>query len=258
MWGSEGKGAPAGRAARLVSTAHVYTPPHTLPPTCPPNHSTTCAQPNHTLKCASPPSTRSTTTNQPCSLDLSSRFAIVGPNGIGKSTLLGLISGELAPTRGHVYRNPKVRLAVFSQHHVDGLDLALTPLQYMLKVFPQVGGWCGRWRGCAEVGWWMCVCVCFWGGGAQGRLCALAAGWCLRGGWQEWLWLQPQGPLGAALHTPPPRPPPPPANHAPYPWGHPVHPPLHPVHPPLPPSRCPPPAQGGGAPRPAQLLWHPR
>ncbi|KAL4424205.1 hypothetical protein ABPG75_001506 [Micractinium tetrahymenae] len=70
-------------------------------------------------------------------LDLTSRFAIVGPNGIGKSTLLGLIAGELQPTRGHVYRNPKVRLAVFSQHHVDGLDLALSPLQYMLKVFPQ-------------------------------------------------------------------------------------------------------------------------
>lgn len=44
-----------------------------------------------------------------CRLDLSSRFAIVGPNGIGKSTLLGLISGELQPTKGHVYRNPKVR-----------------------------------------------------------------------------------------------------------------------------------------------------
>jgi ATP-binding cassette subfamily F protein 3 len=70
-------------------------------------------------------------------LDLSSRFAIVGPNGIGKSTLLGLIGGELQPTKGHVYRNPKVRLAVFSQHHVDGLDLALTPLQYMAKTFPQ-------------------------------------------------------------------------------------------------------------------------
>lgn len=44
-----------------------------------------------------------------CRLDLSSRFAIVGPNGIGKSTLLGLISGELQPTKGHVYRNPKAR-----------------------------------------------------------------------------------------------------------------------------------------------------
>ena len=31
---------------------------------------------------------------------------------------------------------PQVRMATFSQHHVDGLDLALTPLQYMLKCFP--------------------------------------------------------------------------------------------------------------------------
>ena len=30
----------------------------------------------------------------------------------------------------------QVRLATFSQHHVDGLDLALTGLQYMLRSFP--------------------------------------------------------------------------------------------------------------------------
>jgi len=30
----------------------------------------------------------------------------------------------------------QVRLATFSQHHVDGLDLALTALQYMLRSFP--------------------------------------------------------------------------------------------------------------------------
>lgn len=30
----------------------------------------------------------------------------------------------------------QVRLATFSQHHVDGLDLALTPLQYMMRSFP--------------------------------------------------------------------------------------------------------------------------
>lgn len=70
-------------------------------------------------------------------LDTESRLSIVGPNGIGKSTLLGLISGTLEPTKGRVYRNPKVRLAIFSQHHVDGLDLALTPLQYMAKCFPE-------------------------------------------------------------------------------------------------------------------------
>ncbi|KAL3162625.1 hypothetical protein ABBQ38_008672 [Trebouxia sp. C0009 RCD-2024] len=68
-------------------------------------------------------------------IDMESRFAMVGPNGIGKSTLLGLISGQLEPTKGTITRNPKVRMAVFSQHHVDGLDLALTPLAYMLASF---------------------------------------------------------------------------------------------------------------------------
>lgn len=70
-------------------------------------------------------------------MDLESRFAIVGPNGIGKSTLLNLISGYLEPTEGSVQRNPRVRFATFSQHHVDGLDLALSPLQYMVKTFPE-------------------------------------------------------------------------------------------------------------------------
>ncbi|GIL87925.1 hypothetical protein Vretifemale_15973 [Volvox reticuliferus] len=69
-------------------------------------------------------------------LDLESRFAIVGPNGIGKSTLLNLISGKLQPTEGSITRNTRVRLATFSQHHVDGLDLALTPLQLLAKAFP--------------------------------------------------------------------------------------------------------------------------
>ena len=43
-------------------------------------------------------------------LDLSSRLAIVGPNGIGKSTLLSLISGRLEASKGAITRNPKVRV----------------------------------------------------------------------------------------------------------------------------------------------------
>eukprot|EP00898_Chlorokybus_atmophyticus_P008045 jgi/Chlat1/8241/Chrsp77S07670 len=69
-------------------------------------------------------------------IDLDSRLAMVGANGVGKSTLLKLIAGELEPTSGTVFRSNKVRMSVFSQHHVDGLDLASTPLLYMMKLYP--------------------------------------------------------------------------------------------------------------------------
>ncbi|KAF6136188.1 hypothetical protein GIB67_001597 [Kingdonia uniflora] len=72
-------------------------------------------------------------------IDLDSRIAMVGPNGIGKSTILKLISGELQPSSGTVFRSAKVRIAVFSQHHVDGLDLSSNPLLYMMRSFPAYG-----------------------------------------------------------------------------------------------------------------------
>ncbi|XP_057511392.1 ABC transporter F family member 3 [Actinidia eriantha] len=71
-------------------------------------------------------------------IDLDSRIAMVGPNGIGKSTILKLIAGELQPSSGTVFRSAKVRIAVFSQHHVDGLDLSSNPLLYMMRCFSGV------------------------------------------------------------------------------------------------------------------------
>ncbi|KAL5739364.1 hypothetical protein ACOSP7_028266 [Xanthoceras sorbifolium] len=38
-------------------------------------------------------------------IDLDSRIAMVGPNGIGKSTLLKLIAGELQPSSGTILRS---------------------------------------------------------------------------------------------------------------------------------------------------------
>jgi ATP-binding cassette, subfamily F, member 3 len=55
------------------------------------------------------------------SVQLNSRVAIVGPNGAGKSTLLKLLIGQLEPTKGIIQRNPRLRVAFFSQHHMDAL-----------------------------------------------------------------------------------------------------------------------------------------
>ena len=43
-------------------------------------------------------------------LDMQSRVSMVGPNGVGKSTLLSLILGDLNPTSGDVRRNHRLRI----------------------------------------------------------------------------------------------------------------------------------------------------
>ena len=67
---------------------------------------------------------------------MDSRIALVGDNGAGKTTFLQVLTGELQPTSGIVQRNPKIKIAKFSQHHVDQLNLQQTGLEYMLTKFP--------------------------------------------------------------------------------------------------------------------------
>eukprot|EP00644_Phytophthora_capsici_P008090 jgi/Phyca11/510359/fgenesh2_kg.PHYCAscaffold_58_\ len=68
-------------------------------------------------------------------LDLDSRVALVGANGTGKTTLLKLITGDLVPVAGNVRPHSKLRIARFSQHFVDVLDLEKTPLEYFRSLF---------------------------------------------------------------------------------------------------------------------------
>lgn len=66
------------------------------------------------------------------------RIAIAGKNGVGKSTLVKLLTGKLAPTRGEVTRNPNLRIAYFGQHEAELLQLqSVTPLQYLAECFPK-------------------------------------------------------------------------------------------------------------------------
>jgi ATP-binding cassette subfamily F protein 1 len=74
--------------------------------------------------------------NLELNIDLKSRIAIVGPNGVGKSTLINLIMGELEPTSGEIIRNRKLRMCKFAQHFVDQLVMTDTPIEYLKKKIP--------------------------------------------------------------------------------------------------------------------------
>ena len=53
------------------------------------------------------------------------KVGLVGPNGVGKTTLLKLILGQLEPSRGKVRRGSKMQVAYFDQMR-DALDLDAT------------------------------------------------------------------------------------------------------------------------------------
>lgn len=51
-------------------------------------------------------------------IDMESRIAIVGPNGVGKSTFLKLLIGELEPKQGEVRKNHRLVSLVFLMHYL--------------------------------------------------------------------------------------------------------------------------------------------
>ena len=68
-------------------------------------------------------------------VDMESRIAIVGANGVGKTTFLKLLINEISLIEGQQYRHTRLRISLFSQHHVDGLDLTMSPLEQMVNNF---------------------------------------------------------------------------------------------------------------------------
>ncbi|KAL7335220.1 hypothetical protein PS15p_200724 [Mucor circinelloides] len=63
------------------------------------------------------------------------RIAFVGPNGCGTSTLLDILTNEMQPTAGEVYRHTLLKKGYFSQHFMDQLDLDLLPADSMIKQY---------------------------------------------------------------------------------------------------------------------------
>ena len=66
-------------------------------------------------------------------VSMNSRIGVIGPNGAGKSTLIKVLTGEMQPTEGSVWKHPNMRMAYVAQHafhHIEN-HLDMTPNQYI-------------------------------------------------------------------------------------------------------------------------------
>ncbi|CAH2314290.1 ATP-binding cassette sub-family F member 1 [Pelobates cultripes] len=68
-------------------------------------------------------------------IDMESRVCIVGPNGVGKSTLLLLLTGKLTPTKGEMRKNHRLKVGFFNQQYADQLTMEETATEYLQRNF---------------------------------------------------------------------------------------------------------------------------
>ncbi|XP_034016418.1 ATP-binding cassette sub-family F member 1 [Thalassophryne amazonica] len=68
-------------------------------------------------------------------IDMDSRVCIVGPNGVGKSTLLLLLTGKLHPTKGEMRKNHRLKVGFFNQQYADQLTMEETATEYLMRNF---------------------------------------------------------------------------------------------------------------------------
>ena len=68
------------------------------------------------------------------------KVGIIGPNGLGKSTLLKIVVGDVAPDAGKVRLGHEVRVGYFAQDHHDVMkNPNMKPLDYVWEACPREG-----------------------------------------------------------------------------------------------------------------------
>ncbi|MBN9597000.1 MAG: ABC-F family ATP-binding cassette domain-containing protein [Afipia sp.] len=69
-------------------------------------------------------------------VDNDDRIALLGSNGNGKSTLVKLLAGKLAPFSGKVVRAANLSVGYFAQHQTDELDLEGSAYDHLRRLMP--------------------------------------------------------------------------------------------------------------------------
>ena len=59
------------------------------------------------------------------------RIVIVGPNGIGKTTLFKLCMEMIKPIEGNIIIDSRIRIGYYNQQVIESLPLNLTPIEYL-------------------------------------------------------------------------------------------------------------------------------
>ncbi len=77
-------------------------------------------------------------------IDQDDRIALLGKNGMGKSTLSKLLSDRLPKLAGKITRSSKLRIGYFAQHQVDELFIDETPLDHLRRERPTESP--AKWR----------------------------------------------------------------------------------------------------------------
>jgi elongation factor 3 len=80
-----------------------------------------------------PVNTKPTLFNISCQVSMASRIGCVGENGAGKSTMIKVLTGEVVPQTGDVWRHPNARVAYVAQHAFHHIEdhLQKTPNEYI-------------------------------------------------------------------------------------------------------------------------------